>query len=244
MGELAGRTTVVTGAAGLFGRVLVEALLDAGSRVIAADIDAAGLDTLCAAIPGAEPVVADLATGAGADAVMAACGGAVDILINNAGVSDQIALVDQVSEDAWRRSVAVNLTAPFLLCRRAIPGMVERGGGVIMNISSTAGLRGGRGGAAYTASKWGLVGLSQNIAATYGDQGIRCNALCPGNSGEGMGDATGLDERALKVLGRDSGKPAGGRPQQVVSVALFLASDAAVRVNGAAIPIDAGWIAY
>jgi NAD(P)-dependent dehydrogenase (short-subunit alcohol dehydrogenase family) len=244
---LADKTVVVTGAAGSFGHVLVETFLGSGARVVAVDIDGDALAELHAAQPAAGQVVADISLPAGADAVLAACDARIDVLVNNAAVSDQIALLDQVSEEVWRRSLAVNLTGPFLLCRRAIPGMLERGGGVIVNISSTAGLRGGRGGAAYTASKWGLVGLTENIAATHGDRGIRCNAICPGNTGEGMGDRGGfdeLDERSLRVLTRDRGKPEAGRPEQIASVALFLAGDGASRVNGAAIPVDAGWIAY
>jgi NAD(P)-dependent dehydrogenase (short-subunit alcohol dehydrogenase family) len=237
---LEGKTVVVTGASGSFGRVLVGDFAALGCRVVAVDVDGAGLE----ALPSSLNLVADIATSEGVAAVTAATGGIVDVLVNNAAVSDQIALVDDVSPEVWRRTLAVNLTGPFLLCRSVITGMVENGGGAIVNIASTAGLRGGRGGAAYTASKWGLVGLTQNIAATYGDRGIRCNAICPGNTGEGMGDRLELNDRAAAVLSRDRGKPAPGKPEQISAVAVFLAGESASRINGAAIPVDAGWIAF
>jgi NAD(P)-dependent dehydrogenase (short-subunit alcohol dehydrogenase family) len=155
-------------------------------------------------------------------------------------------LIDELPDETWNAAVAVNLTAPFLLCKRAVRRMVPQGGGVILNTASVAGLRGGRGGPVYTATKWGLIGLTQNIAATFGDRGIRCNAICPGPtrarpSSELLAD---LPEQAVALLTRDRDKPEPCPPEQVAAVAVFLATDDAARINGAAIPVDGGWIAF
>jgi NAD(P)-dependent dehydrogenase (short-subunit alcohol dehydrogenase family) len=129
--------------------------------------------------------------------------------------------------------------------------MIERGGGVIINTASVAGLRGARGGPAYTASKFGLVGLTQNIAATYAGDGIRCNAICPGPmgplkaAGTRSEDMPGVaSERGRAMLSRDREKPEGATSEDVAALAVFLARDEACRINGACIPVDSGWIAY
>jgi NAD(P)-dependent dehydrogenase (short-subunit alcohol dehydrogenase family) len=142
----------------------------------------------------------------------------------------------------------VNLKGPFMLSRKVLPGMVERGGGCIINTASVNGLRGARGGHAYASSKFALVGLTQHIAATYGEYGIRCNAVCPGPTGyrplSQDRPTDRITERGKKILARDNGKPAPCPPEQVAAVGVYLATEAAKRVNGAAIPVDGGWIAY
>jgi NAD(P)-dependent dehydrogenase (short-subunit alcohol dehydrogenase family) len=239
-----GKTIVITGAAGSFGRVLVDAFYQAGGNVLAVDIN----ENRMRDIPRSgrlRPLVADISTQSGADSVAEAISGSVDVLVNNAAVGDQLALVNELSDAAWDRTISVNLGGSFKLCRRIIPVMLADGGGSILNIASVAGLRGGRGGAAYTASKWGLVGLTQNIAATLGYRGIRCNAICPGNTEGGMREKpSSPSQAALRILSRDREKPAPGDWSDVVQLALFLASNEASRINGTVIPVDAGWIAY
>jgi NAD(P)-dependent dehydrogenase (short-subunit alcohol dehydrogenase family) len=127
--------------------------------------------------------------------------------------------------------------------------MVERGGGVIINTASVNGLRGARGGPAYAASKFGLVGLTQHIAATYANDGTRCNAICPGPMGPSKvagfksEDMPGLSDHGRAMLSRDREKPVAATSEEVAALALFLATDAARRINGACIPVDSGWIA-
>jgi NAD(P)-dependent dehydrogenase (short-subunit alcohol dehydrogenase family) len=228
------------------GRAIVEGFRAAGAVVVAVDRDAEAVAALVEACPDVTGVVADLATGEGIEATIAAAGDSVDVLCNHSALSDAAKLVDEVTEAEWDRILEVNLTAPFLLCSHVLPGMLERGAGVIVNTASVAGLRGGRGGAAYTASKWGLVGLTENIAATFGNRGIRCNAVCPGPTGNrgASEERPGLSDGARRLLGRDRQKPDPCPPEQVADVVVFLASDAASRVNGAVIPVDGGWIAY
>jgi NAD(P)-dependent dehydrogenase (short-subunit alcohol dehydrogenase family) len=139
----------------------------------------------------------------------------------------------------------VNLTGTMLTCRRLVPDMVARGGGVIVNLCSSAGMRGGRAGAAYTASKWGVAGLTQNIAAMHGADGIRCNAISPGAMNTGIvGPGDQLSPRGLATVGRDSASPPGVDPSRMASVVAFLAEDAGSWVNGAIIPVDGGWLAF
>src|ERR1700693_6210198 len=142
--SLTGRTGIVTGAGSGIGRAMVELFFAAGIRVIAADNRGARLRSLP---EGVVKVEADVSTAAGADLIIGAAGERLDILCNNAGILDGMLLVDQVSEADWNRVIAVNLTGPYLLCHRALPMMVLRGGGVIINTASLSGIRGGRAGA-------------------------------------------------------------------------------------------------
>jgi NAD(P)-dependent dehydrogenase (short-subunit alcohol dehydrogenase family) len=227
-------------------RSIVDGFLAEGDTVIAADREPDLVDMLRRERPDVISVVADVTTEEGLDAAIAACKGRVDVLCNHCGVGDKAQPLDELSDAEWTRCLETNLTAPFMLCQRVIGGMLARGGGVIVNTGSVAGLRGARGGAAYTASKWALVGLTQNIAATFGSRGIRCNAVCPGPTGDGPPAEArpDLSERASQLLGRDTQKPARGDPALIASLVVFLASAGAARINGALIPADDGWIAY
>lgn len=242
--DLSGRRTVITGGAKGAGADMVDLFLRAGADVLAVDIDGEALDRLKAAHPSVDTIVANVAVGEEADRIVAAAGERLDVLVNNAGILDRLALVDEVTEDEWRRVFDVNLTGPYLLCNRVVPKMVAQGGGVIVNIASLAGVRGGRAGAAYTASKHGLVGLSANIAATFGNQGVRCVALCPGGMTTGMDRGGVVSERGSKLVGRDRDLNATGPASEVAGVALFLASDLAIRINGSVVMADNGAVAF
>jgi len=239
--SLAGRTGIVTGAGSGIGRAMVELFFAAGVRVIAADNRGERLDSLP---EGVVRVEADVSTAAGADLIIAAAGDRLDILCNNAGVLDRMLLVHQVSEADWNRVIAVNLTGPYLLCSRALPMMVRQGSGVIINTASLSGIRGGRAGAAYTSSKFGLVGLTQNIAATYGAQGIRCNAICPGAVVTDILGSAELGPDADRIRNRDREKSPAVQPDRIAHVALFLATDESSYMNGAVIPVDGGAAAF
>lgn len=247
--SLQGKYALVTGGAGPgMGRALVTMLHEAGAHVVAADINGELLDQLVKDLPGVVGVHVDPTTPEGGDEALAALSGPLWALYNHAGISERIGVVEEITDEEFDKVIRVNLKGPFMLSRKVLPGMVERGGGCIINTASVNGLRGARGGPAYAASKFGLVGLTQHIAATYGEYGIRCNAVCPGPTGSrGPSEELPLDrvtERGRKLLARDTGKPAPCPPEQVAAVGLFLATDAAARVNGAIIPVDGGWIAY
>jgi NAD(P)-dependent dehydrogenase (short-subunit alcohol dehydrogenase family) len=143
--------------------------------------------------------------------------------------------------------IAVNLDGPMYAMRVAVPFMKERGGGSIVNVASAAGVGGGAAGAAYTASKHGLVGLTRNTAFTYAPTGIRCNAIVAGGVETNIQDSidmTKADHEALRQLGTwHAAMPAMLQAEDIANLALFLASDESLRINGALVAADAGWLA-
>lgn len=240
------RTALVTGAAGGIGGAIVAKLAADGIRVVAADLSAERLQTLSATVAGITTVVADVSTPEGVEIAIAAAGPTIDIVCNSAGVSDGGGSIEELDDAIWERVLRINLTSIYLMCNRVTPGMIERGSGVILNVASVAGLRGGRAGAAYTATKWAVVGMSQNIAASIGMEGIRCHALCPSRIEGAVAMTQGVrrTERGKFRAERDAGRPPAGQPSDVAEVASFLVSDAAHHLNGLAMPIDGGWLAF
>lgn len=236
------RTVVLTGAGGGVGTAAVAQFVAGGDRVVAVDRDERALEVL-AGEPGVVPVVADISDPEAVRRVIDTAG-AVDVLVNNAAVIDRLGRVHEASLEEWKRLLDVNLTGPFLLCQQALPGMIERGRGIIVNVASVAGLRGGRAGAAYTASKHGLVGMTQNIAATLGHLGIRANVVAPGSIQTGMQEVPQDFPDAIATLARDSLKPPPAKPEEIADVITYLASDRASRVNGVALPVDGGFLAF
>jgi NAD(P)-dependent dehydrogenase (short-subunit alcohol dehydrogenase family) len=239
-----GKRVVVTGAASGIGLAMVGGFSAEGASVVAADLNGDALDDVRRECPTVTTVQADVSTSDGAERIMDVAGERLDVLCNNAGLMDRFALVDEVSLQEWNRVFGVNVVGPFLLSKLAIPNMVANGGGVIVNTASIAGIRGGLAGAAYTASKHALVGLTRNIASSFGGEGIRCNAICPGATGHGAKGAiepgSEFSERGAARLLGDPATLEIGTPEQIASIALFLASDAASRINGAVIVADGG----
>ena len=239
-----GRTVVVTGGASGIGLAMAEGFHAEGARVVAADTNEERLDELRRRFDDIAIVAADISSPEGAQRIIDAAGDRLDVLCNNAGVSDGSTQLDEMTMDVWNRCLAINLTGTFLVSQAAVKVMVAAGGGTIVNTASVAGLRGGRGGAAYTASKFGVVGLTQNIAARYGRDGIRCNAICPGPVSTNLQFLAPRSAIGLQRVRSDPSRPKAATPEQVAAVALMLARDEIGLVNGAAIPVDDGWLAY
>ena len=162
--------------------------------------------------------------------------GRIDILVNNAGIFDKYKTSLETSEEDWDFIFNINLKSAFLLTNLVLPGMISQGNGSIINISSVAGLVAGKGGAAYTASKHGLIGYTKHLASVYASQGIKVNAICPGTI------VTPLTKDILENIPVDN-IPARrfGQQEEVAELAVFLASDQAKFMNGTAIPIDGGF---
>jgi hypothetical protein len=138
----------------------------------------------------------------------------LDVLVNNAGIMDRFLPAAETPDELWERVLKVNLTGPFLATKRAIGPMLEGGSGVIVNIASVSGLRGGAAGAAYTASKHGLIGLTKNTAANFATEGIRCVAICPGGVDTGISPGESLESGIRHVEPRPSGHGAPGQPHR------------------------------
>jgi len=196
-------------------------------------------------------VVGDIASKEGANALIATATegqGRLDVLVNNAGIMDNFEGVAKVEDQVWHRVMAVNLYAPMALSRAAVQWMKEHGGGSIVNIASAAGVGGGAAGAAYTASKHGMVGLTKNTAITYGPHGIRCNAVIVGAVATNIMESINqekIDQEAMAQLGKwHAASPATLQPDDIANVVRFLSLDASKMINGATIAADGGWMAY
>ena len=171
--------------------------------------------------------------------------GRLDILHNNAGIMDEMMPIGELTDDIYQSVLEVNVSGPMCAMRKAVNVMLQQGGGVIINTASVAGLRGNRAGAAYTASKHAIIGMTKNTAFMYGDKNIRCNAICPG----GVETEVGVHIKNPSELGMAKAMSGAqfaktGQPIDIAKVALFLASDNSSFVNGVAVAADGGWIAY
>ncbi|MEV7972019.1 SDR family oxidoreductase [Cellulomonas sp. NPDC089187] len=241
-----GRTAVVTAAGAGIGRSTAEQLLAEGARVIAGDIAADRLEDLVSANPGAAlvPVVADVATQDGADALLAAADGRVDVLCNVAGIMDGFLPAVEIDDATWDRVLAVNVTSVMRLMRAVLPGMIEAGKGSIVNVSSEAALRGAAAGLAYTASKHAVAGMTKQTAFAYGPQGIRVNAVAPGpvkTSIEGSMKSAHMAARIGPIMG--AMLTGAAEPEELSQAIVWLASDDASNVNGTTVVCDGGWSA-
>ncbi|CAD6443939.1 04d7920e-7a20-473e-8da2-4339c82e1fb4 [Sclerotinia trifoliorum] len=188
------------------------------------------------------------------DEVVRSCvakfGDKIDVLANIAGVIDAFASADNVTDDEWDRIIAVNLTVPTKLIRAVLPFMKARKSGAIINLASKAGLSGAVAGVAYTASKHGLLGVTKNTAFRFRDEGIRCNAVCPGGvktniinsmNGECFDQESSGIWAPVLALHMKPGEPLNVTASAVAEAILFLASDAAKSINGVALPVDNAW---
>jgi NAD(P)-dependent dehydrogenase (short-subunit alcohol dehydrogenase family) len=234
MGRLDGKIAIVTGAASGIGKATVELFRSEGATAVGADVSD-GAEMRCDA--GCEDEVKRLVEG-----VVAQHGG-LDIFFANAGVSGGFASIAEQSADDWAEILRINLIGPFLAIKYAGPAIAKRGGGSIVCTASVAGLRSGAGGAAYSASKAGVINLVQTAAQQLSGSAVRVNAVCPGLIETGMtrpiydlARAKGAENRIgeLNPLGR------GGGPEEIAKAALFLASDESSYVNGAALVVDGG----
>lgn len=227
--SLQGRTALVTGAATGIGRATALLFAQAGARVVInhwrqADAAAALVEQIVAMGGDALAHEADV-SGAAAVQAMADAVGAVDVLVNNAGIIQEKAFLDTTEAD-WDRMMAVDLKAVFLVCRAFIPGMLARGQGAIVNIASDLGILGRERYAPYCAAKAGVIGLTKSLAREFAPQHIRVNAIAPGPVATAM---VSLDHMSAEWVEKELAIPQHrlGAPEDIAATALFLASDLA-----------------
>lgn len=246
--DLSGRTALVTGSTSGLGFEMARALARQGARVLVNGRDAARLDAACAelvaSVPGAEivPCVFDVGDGATVDAALRKAP-AIDILINNAGARDRRPFLDLEDTDL-ARLVDVMMLAPAAMARRLAPGMIARGHGRIINITSIAGPLARRGDAGYAAAKGGLEALTRALAAEFGPHGLTVNAIAPGYFLTEPNAAMARDPEIAAWLERRTSLARWGRPEEVAGAAVFLASAAASYVTGHMLAVDGGYLAH
>lgn len=248
--RLKNKTVIVTGAASGMGKAMAELFAKEGAYVVVVDLNESGVlktvETILSSGGIATGIHIDLGEPHAAEKILEAtlqAYGRVDVLVNNAGIMDNFKTVGEVTDEYWEKILTINLTAPFRLARAVIKTMEKQDkGGVIINNASVGGLFGARGGAAYVTSKHGLIGLTKNIAATYGFMGkIRANAIAPGGVNTNIGSTiTDPSPVGLKTI-NGLGEVPMGEPEQIAQLALFLAEDGSGFINGAVITADGGW---
>jgi 3-hydroxybutyrate dehydrogenase len=251
--SLEGKVALITGGGGGFGRAIANTYTDAGARVVITDARESGREV--AEEVGGSFILADLSD---METTRELCReaieseGGVDILVNNAGLQ-HIAPVEEFPDDDWARLVQIMLVAPFQLTKYVVPGMKERAWGRIINLSSIHGLVASPFKSAYVSAKHGLVGLTRTAALELGEFGITVNAICPGYSNTPLTRGQVADQARTRgisesdVIEKVMLEPAAIKrlvePDEIASLALYLASEGARSITGAAISIDAGWTA-
>ena len=245
-----GKVVVVTGAGSGMGRAMVQEFAAKGAKVVALDINLDSASKTVADLP--EPdmglaVKVDVSSPESVSAAMAEVGmwaGRVDVLCNNAGIVDSFRPAHEIPLEEWHRTIAVDLTGPFLMARAVIPGMLERGAGAIINTASISSLSAAGGGSAYTAAKHGVLGLTRQLTFDYGRRGIRVNAICPGATLTGLTMPEGGSDTLPDTESELARIPARRwcQPEEIAKLAVFLASDDADYIHGTAMVIDGGWL--
>ncbi len=251
MNKLAERTAIVTGAGGGIGGAIARLFAEEGARVACADVDVATGEATAKAIAdaGGEAIVCrnDVSIGSEAESVVRAtldAFGAVGILVNCASVMTPTCSVMELSEEDWDLAFAVNLKSVFLMCKHAVPAMIEAGGGNIVNVTSQLGHVGSPGRAAYSATKGGTLSLTRVLALDHADQNIRVNSLSPGTIATQRGVRQYGSLQRMQEL-RAPLHPIGrvGTVEEVARAALFLVSDDSSFMTGADLLIDGGYTA-
>jgi len=252
MGKLDNRVAIVTGASSGMGKEIARLFAEEGASVVAVARHKEKLQGAIAEITAkggrAIAVAGDVSREEDIRNVLKAAldtYGRLDIVINNAGLMDKMAPVGEMDDETWNEILDVNLTGPMRLFRAAIPVFLQQGKGVFVTTASVGGLFGCRAGAAYTASKHGVIGLAKNVGYMYAKKGIRSNIIAPGAVNTDITKGLRMNpEGAALCMGGMATNPRIGEPSEIARVALFLASDDSSFVNAAIIVADAGWSAY
>jgi len=254
MGRLDGKIAIITGAASGIGKATARRVAAEGARTVIADLDAAGAkqaaDEIAAAGGEATAVQVDLgeveSVRAMVRAAVTAYGG-LDILHNNAAATHLAATKDlpvsAADPDVWDETMRINLRGTMVAIQAAVPHMIARGGGSVINTASGAGLTGDLRNPAYGASKAAVISLTRYVATEFGKQGIRCNAISPGFIVIPEKAGTGREAVEATML-RHALTPRLGRPEDIAALVVFLACDESAFITGQNICVDGGALAH
>lgn len=249
--SMKGKRVLITAGAGGIGRVMTETFVKAGARVHVCDVVQSAIDETVGSL-GVTATLCDVSNLEQVDRMFADAGrhlGALDVLINNAGIAGPTGRVEEISVSDWQRCIEIDLNGMFYCTRLAVPMLRAAGGGSIINLSSAAGRLGFPYRTPYAAAKWAVVGFSKSLSMEVGTDGIRVNAIQPGVVEGGRIDRViaakaqavgiGFEEQKRISLERVSMRSMVS-PQDIANMALFLASDAGAHVTGQAISVCAG----
>ena len=248
MPNLERKVAVITGAASGMGAACADVLHACGARVVVVDVDGDGGARTAAAVDGhfvhgdiSEPAFCGQAIAETVERY-----GRLDVLVNAAGIMVRTKAVD-TADDVYRRVIRVNLDGTFFMCRAAVARMTAQGGGAIVNFSSIWGLWAGANAAAYSAAKGGISVLTRALALEHGRDGIRVNAVLPGDVDTPLLRAGGRDQPLTDddIARMGESIPLGrvAQPREIANVVAFLASDEASYVTGVLLPVDGGYTA-
>lgn len=253
--KLQNKTAIVTGAGAGLGKAICQLFAAEGCKVMAADVHPERLDALKQSLQALGHTITtctvDVANQSSVKAMIdqaMSTYGQIDVLVNNAGVMDNFEPVGDCPDSTWNRVMNINLNGVYYAMNAAVPHMLKAGKGSIINVASIGGLFGARAGAAYTASKHAVIGLSKNTGYMYAKLGIRCNAIAPGAMETQIAESMDMskitplvNERIMPGMALN---PRSSNPTEVAQVALFLASDDSSFVNASVVTADGGWSAY
>lgn len=241
--RLQNKVAIITGGASGMGYGEAIRFAKEGAKVVVADLNLEGAQAVAAEIneAGGQAIAVEVNVTKTEDILNCVKAteeafGPVDVLVNNAGVFDKYQKSLDTTLDQWNFLLHINLTSMFEFCNAVLPSMIERQTGSIVNICSVAGLVAGKGGAAYTASKHGAIGYTKHLSSEYARYGIKINAICPGTI------ETPLVKDVLAGLSKEAVPTRTfGQVEEVADLAVFLASDEAKFMSGAAVTIDGGF---
>lgn len=250
--RLENKVAVITGAASGMGKAIAELYAKEGAKVVVSDLNLEGAVAVVSTITsnGGQAIAIQTNVGVAEDIeaminLAVSHFGTLDILVNNAGIMDNMAPIGDVIDEKWDVIFDINTKSVMRAIRKSIPIFLEKGQGVIVNTVSTGGFSGAHAGAAYTASKHAVIGITKNTGFMYAQKGIRCNAIAPGavmtNITSSIKNVDEFGASRTKVT--QGAIPRVGQPEEIAKVGLFLASDESSFVNGAVITADAGWTA-
>ncbi len=243
-----GKTILITGAASGIGRATASIFAREGANVIAADIDTAGAEQTAATVrganAGAEAVTADVTDRAAVDAMIAAgisAFGGIDFLFNSAGAAGRRAPFLEIDAALWRNTYALNVDGTFHVMQAVLPHMLERGGGVIVNVASMAHRRGGPGHSVhYASAKGAVVTMTLGVAREFADRGIRCLSISPGPVDTPFQAAAATSPELARRMLEDVPMGRFGTADEIGELVLFMCSDACGYMTAETVYVNGG----